>query len=654
MSPLEINIAVIGLILTALGILVTVLSVFVQFVTGMFPLSYLEEKKKQKLLTEKFSRGPYDKATIERSTKYYVYPKCSNIDPAQEQEIRHALVATRESLFEKVDEFLDSTNDNTRRHLLVLADSGMGKTSFILNYYFHNTRRSIKKRHQLVIIPLGVKNPDELINQITSQEEKILFLDAFDEDVQAIKNHRERIIHLMDKCSQFKKIVITCRTQFFPKGEEIPVETGILKLGPRSAGDKGIYEFWKLYLSPFSDNDVKIYIKKRYPFWMHSQRKKALDIALKAPLLSVRPMLLAHIPEIISNPHKIEFSYQIYEIMITAWINRESKWVDKTGLRQFSQKLAVDFFVNREVRGSEGTPYSELSILAESWGIPLENWQLGGRSLLNRDAEDNFKFAHRSIMEYLFVDALLFGENATVGPTILTDQMKVFISEILGPPSLFKKLFDLLPDNQKYSLTTIEDNASLLSSNEGMNLINDRSYIPNAVKKLGFYEHSTLQQIKKMQFELNRSKIKESEYSLYLAKFKYLDNLIQNFPISPTPTLKISKFAELTSDYNESLDSFNSKRRRTAIQELFPQLKVIGLDETKLDEIFVSLIERISNVYAFNKMALNIYEQEHYLYPKVLVLPIESNYQELMIVISRKEFYRRFRNRQIFRIRQAQ
>ena len=49
-----------------------------------------------------------------------------NVDPGQETEMRHALVATKDDLFEKVDDFLDQ--DTGKRHLLILADSGMGKT----------------------------------------------------------------------------------------------------------------------------------------------------------------------------------------------------------------------------------------------------------------------------------------------------------------------------------------------------------------------------------------------------------------------------------------------------------------------------------------------------------------------------------------------
>ena len=63
------------------------------------------EHRNEKILKKKFSRGPYDQATIERSTRFYIRPKCTNIDPAQEKEMRHALIATREDLFDKLDHY---------------------------------------------------------------------------------------------------------------------------------------------------------------------------------------------------------------------------------------------------------------------------------------------------------------------------------------------------------------------------------------------------------------------------------------------------------------------------------------------------------------------------------------------------------------------
>lgn len=419
MQILNTIIDIIGVLLAVIGLGFTLTQTFF----SVYPF-FLERINRQ-ILNEKFGRGPYDKDTIERSTKYYIRPKCTNIDPAQEQEPRHALVAVKEDLFERIDDFISS--DDSKRHLLILADSGMGKTSLVLNYYAQNTHR--RKKQNLALVPLGIKDAEELIEKIPNKEKIVIFLDALDEDVKALANHKDRITLLMQKCRKFKKVIITCRTQFFPRAEEVPVETGVLRLGPRQAGDKGLYEFWKLYISPFENSDVKKYLYKRYPFWNRTKRKKALDIAIKIPLLSVRPMLLAHIPDIAASSTQIKYTYQLYEIMIDAWLEREAYWVDKELLRRFSEKLALDIYLNREKRGSEGVLYEELKKLADNWGINLDNWQLGGRSLLNRDANNYYKFAHRSIMEYLVVKIMLSGEEGDTS-LILTDQMKFFLREI--------------------------------------------------------------------------------------------------------------------------------------------------------------------------------------------------------------------------------
>lgn len=435
----DLTIAIVGAIFTAAAFLVGVAQTWI----AVYPV--LQETRHRKILNEKFSIGPYDKLTIERATRYYIRPKCSNIDPAQEKELRHALMATREDLFRMTDHFI--YEDETHRHLLILADSGTGKTSFVLNYYAYNTGRKKGRKANLVLVPLGSKDADDLIYLVPNKESTVIFLDALDEDTKAISNHRERLHELMEKCRGFKKVVITCRTQFFPSGEEEPTETGILKLEPRRAGEKGSYEFWKLYLSPFDDNDVKTYISKRYPFWMFSQKNKALAIALKIPLLAVRPMLLAHIPEIVASNEEITYTYQLYEIMITAWIEREDYWVNKVELRNFSEKLAVDLYSNSKQRGTEGILYPELEILAKKWGFNLQGWQLGGRSLLNRDAQNNFKFAHRSIMEYLVANTMIF--NQTPITFQFTDQMLSFFKEfVLGiyPKQMTDSPLDILID----------------------------------------------------------------------------------------------------------------------------------------------------------------------------------------------------------------
>jgi uncharacterized protein YjbI with pentapeptide repeats len=410
-------------IFTIIGVLATIYGVYVAIKTYWYPI--LEKRENRRLLEKELGEGPFDTETINRSIQYYIRPRFSNLDPAREKEMRHALTLAIGDLFKQVDLFLDQ--DSGYHHLLILADSGTGKTSFILNYYAYNLRKRNAK-HKISLVPLGLKDADGWIAKIPDKKERVIFLDALDEDTKAIQDHRQRISDLMMACEGFKRVVITCRTQFFSRDEEIPVKTGVVRISPRKAGEKGRYEFRKLYLAPFDDNDVTHYIKQRYPFWNYPRRKKAFEIVEKIPLLTVRPMLLAHIPDLIEHGVGIKTSYQLYEVMVEAWLDRESGWVDKEALRAFSEQLAVDLFVNRKTRGEEQVTKEELSQLAQQWGVTLEGWKLSGRSLLNRDATGNYKFAHRSIMEFLFVKPWLDNDEKA-RQVALTDQMSKFLAE---------------------------------------------------------------------------------------------------------------------------------------------------------------------------------------------------------------------------------
>jgi hypothetical protein len=64
--------------------------------------------------------------------------------------------------------------------MILLADSGMGKTSAVLNYYAQNQRGRRDKRRRLAVVPLGNSNADEKIKNIEDQSNTSIFLDAFD------------------------------------------------------------------------------------------------------------------------------------------------------------------------------------------------------------------------------------------------------------------------------------------------------------------------------------------------------------------------------------------------------------------------------------------------------------------------------------------
>ncbi len=397
-------------------------------------------KSDKKKLEDEFGKGVYLPEDIELSLKYYVEPNCSSNDPALEDESWN-LVAPAEKFFTVLDNFL--SKDSKFRHMIILADSGMGKTTALINYYARNCRR--KNKHKIALIPLGLQDADMRITQLISNHNEnvtniVLFLDAFDEDTLAIIDHKERLADLMNTCRNFNRIVLTCRTQFFLSDAEIPTALDVVRIAPRSGSAK--YTFQQCYLMPFSNRMITKYLRKRFR-WNWIKRRKAKEIVNKVPKLNMRPMLLTYMPDLLEAKMEFKYSYELYEMLINSWLRREDYWVQPEALRNFSERLAIDLFINRKERGQERVNVSELVPLANKWGVDLDNWQITGRSLLNRDANGNYKFAHRSIMEYLFLTCNPRHLDIDWDSVVLTDQMQFFISEAIN--ALDKNVFKNIP-----------------------------------------------------------------------------------------------------------------------------------------------------------------------------------------------------------------
>jgi len=88
----------------------------------------------------------------------------------------------------------------------------------------------------MALVPLGQGNAIEQIKAISNHRNTILLLDAFDEDTRAIEDAMSRMDEIMESASDFKAVVMTCRTQFFPTEDAVPRETGVKRVSARRAG----------------------------------------------------------------------------------------------------------------------------------------------------------------------------------------------------------------------------------------------------------------------------------------------------------------------------------------------------------------------------------------------------------------------------------
>ncbi len=340
---------------------------------------------------------------IKSVTKYYVETKFQNIDPANQQDLSgNQVFVAREKL---IPFFIGkrSITSLPSKYFFVLADSGMGKTTFMINLYFRYIRSIKWHKYHIKLLPLGKRNVDEDIKFIENKNRTILLLDAFDEDSKAILDYKKRLSELINLTVDFKRVIISSRTQFFSSATQEPNETGILKFG----GDKGMHDFFKIYISAFTERDIKRYLKKKYLILQFHRKKLAKKIILQCPNLMMRPMLLGYVDDLVNHEKAFVYTFQIYDVLIKKWIDREANRVEsakrnkfKEQLYDFSKAIAIDIYQNRKKRNELSIDGEDIKPFAVNNNINLSDLDLRSRSLLNRNSEGQYKFSHKSILEY--------------------------------------------------------------------------------------------------------------------------------------------------------------------------------------------------------------------------------------------------------------
>ncbi len=366
----------------------------------------------------------FQEADFIDAQKAYITPDCSDIDPSEHEDLRYTIGA-REDAFEAIQRLLGAKG---KTHVLVLADSGMGKTTFLLNLAAREMAKPDKKKMRIAIVPLGASGALDHIKSIPDQRNTIILLDAFDEDVEAIDDSTAQMKRLMDACASFKAVVMTCRTQFFSSDSQLPRNAGVRMVTARRAGVPLFYEWRALYLQPFDQEQIETFIKKSIPFFLFGKREKARKIVSEISDLAARPMLMALVPELASSNEKVHGLWDLYVFMINKWLERESDWIDPKTLLHLSSRLAVNLVLNRHSRGGERVPLKDIAGILNLTTEAIQGWKFTTRSLLNRDSLGNYKFAHRSILEFLFILAMVEGENECLA-VVWTDMMKqLFLS----------------------------------------------------------------------------------------------------------------------------------------------------------------------------------------------------------------------------------
>jgi len=382
---------------------------------------------------------------------YYIEPNCQQVNPADEIE-DEAISTVQTNIFNTINNFLNReivVRDGGANQMFVLADAGMGKTSLLMILRLTHLMSFWPKGYKCQLLKLGANTLEE-IDKINDKSNTLLLLDSLDEDPQCKDGGTvQRLIDVLERSKTFKRVIITCRTQFFPQNKNI-VDSVFNTIGKISFAN---FSCPLIYLSLFNDDQVESYLKVRYAkglsnyftFSDNPKVAKALSALRKTGSLQFRPFLLSHIEDILEAAENGANEYELYNALIDKWLDREVGklrekynktvnkqdllqvciWLAETMYRAGSNSVSLDKI--KQLCAQESSIHL-LSVKAEKVVKGINELDIGTNSLLNLNSAGEFRFSHLSIREFILVygvsEKLISGLKQ---PFVVSDKMRKFI-----------------------------------------------------------------------------------------------------------------------------------------------------------------------------------------------------------------------------------
>ncbi|WP_339133158.1 MAG: SUMF1/EgtB/PvdO family nonheme iron enzyme [Candidatus Electrothrix sp. GW3-4] len=373
----------------------------------------------------------------------YIEPHLQDRNSADELRDEHQ-TATRQAAFEWINEFFQNKKmpleKDGSHQLFILSDAGMGKTSLLLMIKLMHLTKFWPPGHYCELFKLGADTL-ERVQALPNKSETVLLLDALDEDPKAWKRIQERLLELLQASEDFRRVIISSRTQFFPAME--PDNFGRAEIKIFSGHHCPV-----LFISPFNDTQVRDFIERKLPLrWYHfsfqygrvkKEREKAFCLLEHMQDLRMRPMLLQHIDKLLDKNCQQEWNaYTVYEALVDEWLDREvRKLRDQYPGQQVPERkelflacLRIAEQIQRDGNSTRIISEGDLQQLIQqdptiAW---LNKFELGGRSLLNRNSDRAFRFSHYTVQEFLLAWGVVHEQLVGQEPLRATDQLVRFL-----------------------------------------------------------------------------------------------------------------------------------------------------------------------------------------------------------------------------------
>jgi len=401
---------------------------------------------------------------------------------------------------------LEWLNDPKRKLLAVLGGYGIGKTSFCYKFACDMTGSG----YVPVVVELKTVMAEgwrEVIQREVrsragdSTQSPVLILDGFDELSLTFdkKTVIKEVKNLSEKTQEYKKVILTSRTQFF-RDEEEEKETLVRKefheRGPRPLTYP---RFERIYVSLFDDGEIRRYLDlclgkaASKKFWNETV-EKVFDVKD----LARRPILIELIVNDLEAVQNIEGKVtagKVYRTITERWQEREEQRLPQSIVLQHKEeRIPKNIILFMEelaywmlTKGKDRLHFNTLSDAINKYfddetkemlKLSLDNldYQIRNCSFLSRHAQGYYAFAHRSFIEY-FVATKISREipEDRAKEIKITDETALFVSEFIDlsvyekvePPQGVKVPDDMVYVPPGQFIMGEKDNIRITSLKEG-------------------------------------------------------------------------------------------------------------------------------------------------------------------------------------------
>lgn len=444
---------------------------------------------------------------------------------------------SEELLSYSIDDFLNVYDENA---FLILGDYGCGKTSFLLHLAYRLSEDFLSGEGDYIPLFIPLKDYAKSINldnlflnlfinkcrmsnisidafkMLLNYKKFVILFDGFDEVAKRVNyDVKFEIFNEICKyCIGNTKIIVTCRPNYFQEKREYKnlIESAHLQFEPNTYNNA---KFDETYIAELSAEQIEQYIET---FKEELAEKRLNPSDLKQLIgnthdlmdLSKRPFLLNIIvqtlPQLVEELQsqkkeavKINAAF-LYKRYTEIWLDRENS-KGKTLIRKedklhFCIHLAYKLFEYDE-------PYLHFSEfpneikeyfkdLCKIDEIDYFSHDIQSCSFMNSDGEGNFKFIHKSFMEYFVACYISEGlkklvrKNVSIGKVLavrgITSEVALFINDILEEDiGLHKQVVTALKKNINYQNENIRQNIVTILSKMKYNMKeiieNNKSYV---------------------------------------------------------------------------------------------------------------------------------------------------------------------------------